>query len=194
MAKQSIKSIISNLLNKADTTANKYEEVAEKKHAELLQLNTAIQEKTVELRDVHKMVVLGEITESQYTQMKDEVESLKKKSDELKAEIKMIETYKTEDVEDVIQSIKQNQQEFNAEQVKEINKLKDEVQQARLEYLKKLSEAGKKYNAVTKNDSRIQNLLMVAGKQKRSHVSSAFESMGYLTYVDRNTVEQAFKG
>ncbi|MFS0637895.1 hypothetical protein AB1K84_18490 [Mesobacillus foraminis] len=177
--------IFEGLFKKASDTEERYEKALENKDAELLAVQAELQEKETMLKDMHKMKLLGDISESTYEAEKEKVEKLQKKLQEVKQELELIQVYKTDDVKAVLAEIEANNSDLNADTNKEIQKIKEEVLQAKHEYLSKLAEAGKKYNKAVNTNRRIDELKIKLGVKQTSYISDASSALQVISIGER---------
>jgi Skp family chaperone for outer membrane proteins len=93
------------LFNKASQTESKYQEALEKKQLELVELQAKLQDQLFMLKDLHKMKLLGDVSEATYEAEAEKVQHLQKQVQELQKEINLIEVYQTEDIKAVIEEL-----------------------------------------------------------------------------------------
>ncbi|MED4038125.1 hypothetical protein [Niallia taxi] len=178
----SIRDTIEGLFKKANDTEARYKKALENKEVELLELKAELQEKEFMLKDMHKMKLLGDISESAYDTEKEKVDRLKTKVQEAEQELELIQVYKTDDIKAIHDEMEANKQEIYKEETKEIYKLQYDLQQAKLDYLKKLAEAGKAYQKAKRPNSLFENIKEKIGKKRSYDFSGAEGSLNAVSY------------
>lgn len=186
-----VKKAISDLLRKIGSKESDYEESLEQRQEKLISLQAELAEKAIIERDHHKAFVLGQITEEAYQDIKSKSDKLKISIAELQKEMKLIETYKTEDVDELLKEIKSKQPELNAEVLKEITGLRYELQQAKHDYLQKMLTVREKYSKAMNEKSKLEQLYVKLGHQPQLYLSNAYEGVGSTLTVDQTMVYDA---
>lgn len=169
------------LFLKADNTEQRYEDALEKKQVELIELQGKLQHQLIMLKDLHKMKLLGDVSEETYQAEDEKVEKLQKHVQELQKEIQLIEVYKTEDIQAIIEELDvERSKAFGKHQV-EIQKIKMELLEAKLNYLKKQTEARERYNELVTPERNLDQLKIKLGIKKVSYVSDSFEALSMVS-------------
>jgi Skp family chaperone for outer membrane proteins len=166
-----------NLFNKADNTEKRYEEALERKQAELVELQGNLQDQNFMLKDMHKMKLLGDVSEATYEAEAEKVQKLQKQVQELQKEVQLIEAYKTEDVKQVIEELDAERIKVNKKHQGELNKLQLELLQAKQDYLNKMLEAREKYNQLIEPTKKLDEMKIKLGLKSMSYVSDSFEAL-----------------
>jgi DNA repair exonuclease SbcCD ATPase subunit len=165
------------LLNRVDKVETGYMKALEQKEQQLLELNTLLAEKNAVLKDIHRSVILGEVSESTYQDHKAEVDNLRKQITELSQEMQYIEAYKREDVEALLDELDKAKSQYSREQREEIDKLKYELHQKKLEYLEAMVSAKKRYDEIVNPVRTLEALKIRLGKQQNAYASGSFEEL-----------------
>lgn len=183
MAKKTIKEMVTGFLGKIETTSAKYEGKLEEKQEEIIIVQAELQEATAKLKDFHKMKILGDISEETFNEQKKMVDMLQEKLQEVKTEVELIDTYKTEDVDVILAEINKVKPEFNKKQQEEIQKIKEELTEAKKQYTEKLVEIGDKYSKAVSANSKLESILIKFGKQTNSYLPDKYEIIGGVAVV-----------
>ncbi|WP_369355882.1 hypothetical protein [Lysinibacillus capsici] len=171
---------VDNLFSKVDKTEGQYMQALERKEEQLLMLQGELQEKEAMLTDMHKMKLLGDVSEEFYDEEKQKVDALKAKFREAQTEIQLIQDYKTGDVKAVLEEMEATADKFSAEQLQEIKKLQDGLLQAKYEYIQALVDAGKAYDELIAPKRKIAGLREKLGMKKDSYISAGYEVLGMI--------------
>lgn len=172
---------MNDIFKKNEETEAKYEKAQEAKQEELIVLQAELTEKQTVLKDLHKMYLLQEVSEETYQKEKEAVDKLQEKIYEVQHEIAIIDVYKTDDLQAILEQAEEVKKELNAEQKAELHKLKLELFEAKLEYLKKMAEARKKYSAIITPEVKIQNLKIKLGKQQTHYIPGTHDALFQLS-------------
>lgn len=172
------------LFTKADTTEARYEQALEKKQMDLIHLQAELQEKNVMLKDMHKMKLLGDVSEEAYKTEAEKVAVLQKAVQELQKEISMIEIYQTEDITALIEELDAEKQRVFKGNQKELEKIRLELLEAKLSYLNKMQEAKARYDELANPERKLDELKIKMGIKKNSYVSDSFEALNQYSLVN----------
>ncbi|UAL53512.1 hypothetical protein [Metabacillus dongyingensis] len=177
MARPTILQQVTNYLQKAMETENKYQALAEKKHEEALQLEAQLKAAQDQLRFMMKDKILGTITEEEFEVIEADVSALEKKLDAKRKEVTLLDGYEVEDLVPTIQNVEALEAAYTTKQNEVITGLRFEITEAKLEYLQKLNGIGKEYEKVIVNDSLYNRLKKKIGKQPTTFPVPAFDSL-----------------
>lgn len=188
---KNIKQLVSDLLNKADTTSNNYVKALEQKQELYVQIQLQIQDENVKFKEYHKMYILNEISEGTYMEQKNMVDSLNEKLNQIQMEIKLIDTYKSEDVDGILTQISEVKPEFNKKYQEEIQTIQQGIIEAKQEYLAKLNVLGKAYDKAVSEETRLQMFLVDFGKQPNMYLPYKTEIIGSYAIVSESEAHNA---
>lgn len=177
MAKKNFLKAFDGLFNKVDTTESRYQEALQKKEEALIELQAELQEKQMMLKDMHKMKLLGDISEATFDEYKADADKLQEKYQEAVKEVQLIKEYATEDVKTVLAELEAVKTDYSKEQNAEINKLRLELLDAKLTYLTKMKEARLKYGAIVTPEHKIEQLKIKLGLKQRHYLSGTHDAL-----------------
>lgn len=153
-----LQTVLNGLFKKAEDTSKRYEKALEEKQELLIEVSAELTEKQAGLKDLHKMALLGDVSESTYKKEAEKVEVLQNKVNQIQSEMQLMNEYKTEDIGAVLQELETNKKEVNAEVNADVTALGLELVKAKHEYLSKLVEARTKYYEINAPKTRIEAL------------------------------------
>jgi len=168
---------MSGLFKKADDTEARYEKALEDKEQSLLVLQKEIQDKQVELTDLHKMCLLGDLEQSYFDEKNDDFLKLQAKYRQGQTEVEMIKQYKVADVTEILEELQSTQKDYSASESAEVNKMKLELLEAKLNYLKKMREVATRYNKTLAPANRIKQMQYKLGLKKNVYIADTYESL-----------------
>lgn len=169
------------LFAKSDQTQERYQKALEEKEEALIALQAELQEKQFLLKDMHKMKLLGEVSESSFEAEKAKVDKLQAKYAEAHKELELIEEYKTEDVKTVIEQLDDARTKYAKEHYKEIETIRTELLEAKLTYIEAMAEAGRKYNEIINPERKLDALKIKMGIKKNSYISDAHSALSMVS-------------
>lgn len=173
-----IAKVFNGLFNKFDTTEKRYEEALEKKQEELIAVGAELSEMQLKFKDLEKMFLLGDISESTYEAEKVMITQLQKRVQVIQNVMNLIKEYQTEDIQAVLAELEANRKEVNVERQAELKALEKEVLQAKYDYITKLIEAKDQYYELTGTDRKIEKLKEKLGMKNQSlYLSGSFEAL-----------------
>lgn len=172
-----IRKKLDGLFKKADETEGKYLQALERREEELIALQAELQEKEEMLKMMHKENLLGSISEASFDAEKSKVDTLQRKISEAQTELRLIETYKTEDVKAVLAELEATKKEYTQNERAEIHKIKEELLEAKLAYIEKMLEARKAYYRVMNPVYKIDALKGKLGLQQNHYLSDAHSAL-----------------
>jgi len=159
---------LTGLFTKVEDTEKRYEKALETKQEMLIAASAELNEKQVMLKDLHKMKILGDVTEATYEKEAEKVEKLQNKITELQNEMQLIVEYKNDDVENILLELQENNKEVQAERQKEVNDLRLELLKAKHEYLSKMIEARAKYYKIVAPERKIESIKASLGMKNKA--------------------------
>lgn len=181
------RNLFDSLLGKVKSTEDGYLQAIERKQEQLVQLQGELFEKEKVLRDVHRSSLLGEVSEKTYQDHKVEVDTLKKQISDLHLEMQYIDAYKQSDVDDILEALHTAKGEYSAEQQAEIEKLRYELHQKKLEFFEAMVSAKERYDAIVQPVRTLESLKIKFGKQQNAYTSDAFQSLIQIGYGSGGT-------
>jgi hypothetical protein len=165
------------LFKKADTQQARYQEALEKHQEQLIQLQRELQEKNMLLKDMHKMKLLGDLSEATYEAEKEKVAVLQAKVQEVQKELRLIQLYETEDIHSIIAELDAEKSKVFKGNQMELEQIKLELMESKLVYLNKLKEAHMKYNELVAPERKLDSLKIKMGIKKNSYVSGSHDAL-----------------
>jgi DNA repair exonuclease SbcCD ATPase subunit len=184
MAKKTLQDVSAemlSLLDKIDEIEAGYNNALKDAEERYKQAEEAYNAKYEEVKELHKMKVLKQITDETYQQVKEELDKLEEKVRDIGYEIEQIEGYKREDKEEVLAKLNEIKGEYNQKKQEEVRRIQLQLLKAKLEYLKKLIEMRKEFIEISKADYRYQQLLVDLGYKPTTYISGVFESIGTIS-------------
>ena len=181
-------------LIKLTSTEKLYDESAEKRHIELMEASSDLEEAEKELEVRQKQVILNTIKEDEYKIDETNGKVLKDKVIRLQSEVKAIEIYKMQDIEEVLEEINDIKPALNRKVQEEINTIKKEVETAKFNYLMTLHEVKKKYKKTIEERSLIEGVQIRLGKQNYSYIPSAAETLSLSAAIQPGELEEVLRG
>lgn len=173
-----IRNVINGLFTKVDDTEKRYEKALEAKQEELIAVSAELAEKQAGLKDLHKMALLGDVSESTYQKEAEKVETLQKKVTEIQHEMQLIQEYKTDDVEKILYELEANNKEVTAERQKELHALQLKVLEAKRIYLQTLLESRNEYYSIVAPERKIEALKAKLGMKNRlDYMTGAYDAL-----------------
>ncbi|MGE6630750.1 hypothetical protein [Bacillus sp. NPDC077027] len=169
------------LFAKVDKTEESYQKALEQKEEQLLQLQVELKDKEATYRDLHKLAMLGQVSEKTFEAEKQKFEQLKQKVAEAHKEVQLIQEYKTEDVHSILAELESERGEYGKEKQEEIRAIEKELLEAKLAYLSKMVEAKAKYDAITSPQRKLDALKIKLGMKQTSYVSDAYEALNLVS-------------
>ncbi|MEH6949628.1 hypothetical protein V7068_21825 [Bacillus sp. JJ634] len=173
--------VLDKLFNKADQTEARYQKALESKEESLIALQAELSEKQFLLKDMHKMKLLGDISEAAYDKEKEVVDKLQKKVAESQKELELIQEYETEDVKSIIEELDEAKAKHRKEHNAELHALKTELLEAKLAYVEKMVEVSEKYNKLVNPERKLDALKIKAGIKKNSYVSGTHDALSMIS-------------
>ncbi|MDF2039866.1 hypothetical protein P2R12_23270 [Cytobacillus oceanisediminis] len=173
---------LNKLFNKVDETEARYQKALEAKEEELLVLKAKLSEKEFMLKDMHKMMLLGDISEATFEAENKKVETLRNKVSAIKQELSLMESYKTEDVKAVLAELEEEHKKLSKEKDKELIILHMQLLEAKLNYLEKLSEVSAEYNKLSSPSYKLQALQQKLGLRNNVYASGAGEALNAISF------------
>ena len=168
---------LNGLFKKADDTEARYEKALEAKELSLLVLQSEIQDKQIEITELHKMKLLGDITEETFDEKNESFLKLQEKYLQSQTEVAMIKEYKIADVKEILEELQSTQREYSASESAEVRKMKLELLEAKLTYLKKMREVATRYSKTVAPANRIQQLQYKLGLKKNVYIADTYETL-----------------
>lgn len=181
-----IRKMVTVLLNKVSDTSSNYETALEENQERLIVLKGNLQDEQVKLTEYHKMAILKDVSEEVYQEQKAVVDKIQLDMKSIQNESRLIEKYKTDDVDSIIAEINQAKPELNKKQHEEIRQVKSDIAEAKQEYLAKLSVIGKDYDKAVHEDKLFQSMLVRFGKQGSSYSPAKAEILHGLASVSND--------
>lgn len=172
---------MSGLFKKVDATEARYEKALEEKEQSLLVLQSEIQDKQKEVTELHKMKLLGDITEETFDEKNESFLKLQAKYRQGQTEVEMIKQYKVADVTDILAELESTQKEHSAEETRAIRKLKMEALQAKEVYLKTLHDVANRYHKTTAPANKIKLMQQRLGLVKNVYIADSVESLNAIS-------------
>lgn len=172
-------SVFDGLFAKVDKTEASYMKAFEQKEEQLISMQSDLQEKEMMLKDMHKMKLLGEVSEDFFEGEQAKVEAFRKKYQEARSELQLIQEYKTDDVKAILEEMEQVSDEHATEYSNDIEAIKQDLLKAKREYLMKLADAGQAYNKLVAPKNKIYYLGEKVGIKKRP-ASPAYDALGMI--------------
>jgi hypothetical protein len=169
------------LFTKVDKTEASYMKALEQKEEQLLELQAELKEKELSYRDLHKMTMLGQVTQSTFEAEKVKYEQLQAKVAEVQKELTLMAEYRTEDVHAILAELEDNAGEYGKEKQKEIRAIEKELLEAKLVYIEKIIEARHKYKTIASPARKLDALKIKLGLKQTSYVSDAYEAMNLIS-------------
>ena len=191
---------LNGLFKQVDAKEQRYEKALEQKEENLLVLQQEIQFKQIEVTDLHKMKLLGDITEETFDKQNQAFQLLQEKYNEMQKEVSLIQEYKRTDVVELLEELKATEKEHKATYYKEIQQMQMELLQAKAEYLNKLLEMKKRYDNTVEPVNNIQRLEQKLGLTQHVYTNGSHDGLnnirvGEASYVslrvDANEVFEA---
>ena len=167
---------LNGLFNKVDNTEQRYEKALELKEESVLVLQAEIQDKQIEITELHKMKVLGDISPATFDEKNEKFQLLKANYDEAKNEVALIQEFKNEDVMEILAELKATQREYSASEREAIKQMHLELLESKLAYLNKMNEVRERYNKTVAPSLRIQQL-----ERKFIHKQNVYHSGSHET-------------
>ena len=168
---------LNGLFTKMDNQEQRYEKALEEKEESLLVLQAEIQDKQIEINDLMKMKLLGDITESTFDEKNKKFQLLQEKYAEAQKEIQLIQEFKHEDVLEILEELKATQREYSPSQREAVNKMGLELLDAKLTYLNKMVEMRKLYSSTVSPSYKIQQIEQKLGLKQHIYYSGSHESL-----------------
>lgn len=172
-------SVFEGLFTKVDKTEASYMKAFEQKEEQLLSMQSDLQEKELILKDMHKMKLLGEVSEDFFEGEQAKVEAFRKKYQEAQSELQLIQEYKTDDVKAILEEMEQVSDEHATEYSNEIEAIRKDLLKAKREYLIKLADAGQAYDKLVAPKNKIYHLSERHGVKNRP-ASTALDALGMI--------------
>ncbi|MCA0992975.1 hypothetical protein [Pseudalkalibacillus hwajinpoensis] len=175
-----------NIYRGKDESDEKIEAKLEEKQGELIQLDSDIQEQETLVRDLRKSYLLDEIKETSYLEAKAELDEMIEKKATIQEDMKLIQQYRQEDAELILDELESyRDKELKKEESKEVKEIKNEVAEAKLAYLTKLSELGKRHKKVNGVQATIDRFSEKLGGKMTSFQGSTYDILGVI-HTGRN--------
>lgn len=169
--------ILNGLFGKVDNTEKQYEKALEKKEESILVLQAELQDKQIEITELHKMKLLGEITEETYDKQNEKFLALQNKFNEAQKEIAIIQEYKRADVTELLEELKAKHIEHKETYHEEIREMQTELLQAKAEYLNKMKLMKERYDKTVEPVNNIQRLEQKLGLKQHVYTSSSHDGL-----------------
>lgn len=176
-----IMNTLNKLFKKADQTEERYIQALEKKEEGLLALQLELKEETERLKGLHKMKLLGDVSEEHYDAEAEKVEKLQKKVVESQKEIQLIQEYKTEDIKSVIEELDEQKKKHFKEHAEELENLKTEVLEAKQKYLEALCKSRARYVEIVEPERKLDRLKIAVGIKKNSYISGSHDTLNMIS-------------
>jgi hypothetical protein len=106
---------------------------------------------------------------------------LQKAVGELQKEIQLIDQYKNEDLQAVIEELDEERTKVRQNHQKKIRKLELELLEAKEIYLKKMVEARDRYNQLASHERKLDALKIKMGIKKNSYISGSWEALNMVS-------------
>jgi phage-related protein len=181
MAKKTLKDVseeMLSLLDEIDKIEEGYDNALKDAEARYKEAEKEYNAKYEEVKELHKMMILKQITEETFKQAKEELDKLEEKVRDIGYEIDQIENYKREDKEAVLAKLNEIKNDYQQKKHEEVRRIQFELLKAKLEYFKKMIEMRNQFKEISEADYRYQQLLIDLGYQPTSYISGTFESIG----------------
>ncbi|MFC7372447.1 hypothetical protein ACFQPF_12270 [Fictibacillus iocasae] len=172
------------LFVKVDTVEESYLKAMEQREQALLELQLELKDREATYRDVHKLAMLGQVSEKVYEAEKAKFEKLKQKVAEAHKELQLIQEYKTEDVHSILAELEAERGKYGKEKQSEIRAIQNELLEAKLAYLSKMAESKVKYDAIVSPQRKLDALKIKLGMKQTSYVSDAYEALNLVSVGD----------
>lgn len=172
---------VNGLFKKSDETEARYEKALEAKEQEVIALQADLNEKQAMLKDMHKMKLLGDISESAYDAEKVKVQKLQTKYSEANKELQLIQEYKTDDLRGVLAELEADTSKYTAEKRAEIGAIQTELLEAKQAYIEKMVEAKAKYDTIINPERKLDALKIKLGIKKNSYISDAHSALSMVS-------------
>ncbi|WP_368298548.1 hypothetical protein [Cytobacillus firmus] len=173
---------LNKLFNKVDETEARYQKALERKEEELITLQAELSEKEFMLKDMHKMKLLGDISEASFDAENKKVETLRNKVSAIKQELSLMESYKTEDVKAVLAELEEEHKKLSKEKNKELHILHMQLLEAKFNYLEKIAEVSAEYSKLSTPSYKLQALQQKLGLRNNIYASGAGESLNMISF------------
>jgi phage-related protein len=181
MAKKTLKDVseeMLSLLGKIDEIEAGYNNALKDAEERYKEAEKEYNAKYEQVKELHKMMILKQITEETFKQAKEELDKLEEKVRDIGYEIDQIENYKREDKEAVLAKLNEIKNDYRQKKHEEVRRIQFELLKAKLEYFKKMIEMRNQFKEISEADYRYQQLLIGLGYQPTSYVAGTFESIG----------------
>lgn len=173
-----IQNVLNGLFTKVDDTEKRYEKALEEKQELLIEVTAELTEKQAGLKDLHKMAILGDVSESTYQKEADAVEKLQNRVSEIQREMQLIVEYKSDDVQKILYELETNNKEVHAERQKELHALRLKVLEAKRIYLQTLLDSRNDYYSIVAPERKIEALKAKLGMKNRlDYMTGAYDAL-----------------
>lgn len=172
---------LNGIFGKVDNTEQRYEKALTDKEEFLLVLQLELAEKKNEITELHKMKILGDISEETYDKQNEKFLALQDKFNEAQHEITLIQQYKRADVTTLLEELKATQKEHQATHNQEIRQMQVELLEAKAEYLNKMKEMNERYRKTVEPHDKIQMLERKLDLKQHVYTSGSHESLGTIS-------------
>jgi len=184
---------LNTIFGKVDNTEKQYEKALSEKEESLLVLQAELQDKQIEITELHKMKLLGDITEVTFDEKNKKFQLLQDKFNEAQKEITLIQQYKRADVIELLEEMKAKQKEHTVTHGEEIKQMQMELLQAKAEYLNKMKLMKERYDKVVSPHDKIQRLEQKLGLKQNVYTSGSHETLnniriGEASYVNLQVI------
>ncbi|MGK7380018.1 hypothetical protein ACSFXN_19555 [Planococcus sp. 1R117A] len=169
------------LLNKVDTTELQYEKALERLQGELMQVDAELTAKLADTRELKKMIILGEVTLETFAVEQEKLDAIQAKKSAILENIRLTELFKTEDVDSVLEELKDTKGKYLKEEFEEISKLRIEMMEAKKAYLQTLMDVSERYQKIIAPDKKLADLLVSKGKKSNVYTQDVAEALNMFT-------------
>ncbi|QPC47361.1 hypothetical protein [Mangrovibacillus cuniculi] len=173
---------LNKLFNKVDETETKYMKALEQKEEKLLAMRFELQEQEALLQDVHKMALLGDVSEETFEERKAEVDKLKDQVRQAEKEVHLIQEYKTDDIKAVIAELEEEKKKLTKDKGKELQSIQRDLIEAKQAYLDTLVKISGRYKELVEPDKKLESLKVKLGLQVRNYITGAGESLNMISH------------
>jgi DNA repair exonuclease SbcCD ATPase subunit len=166
------------LLDKIDEIEAGYNNALKDAEERYKQAEEAYNAKYEEVKELHKMKVLKQITDETYQQAKEELDKLEEKVRDIGYEIEQIEGYKREDKEEILEKLNEIKGEYSKKKQQEIRRIQYQLLKAKLDYFNKMIEMRNQFKEISEAEHRYQRLLIDLGYKPSYYGLDVFEEIG----------------
>lgn len=175
---------LNGLFTKVNETEERYESALEQKEQSLLVLQSEIQDKQKEVTELHKMKLLGDITEETFDEKNESFLKLQAKYRQGQKEVAMIQQYKVSDVSEILEELQATQKEYSASERREVYAMQMELLDMKVTYLKKMREVALRYNKTVAPATKIQMIQQRLGLKRNVYVAETVDALNMVSIAN----------